>query len=172
MNKILQVIKSSYFKSLKGEENFWVVLLGWGVGVYGLSIFFSFCLVAALGKSGLSISDHINRDLLFNWVIGAPFSFVGPFGLVFAFIYPLLFAYALIKSSTKRSILYVSFSIVILVIFFYAHLFYKVSRIIAFGSLFLIVISPLAWIVGLICIILIVKKTIKSLQIPLNKKLI
>jgi hypothetical protein len=34
--KILKKIKDSYFKSLKGEENFWVVLLGWGL--------FSFCL--------------------------------------------------------------------------------------------------------------------------------
>ena len=66
MTNIFKEIKTSYFKSLRGEENFWVVLFGWGIGIYAITVFISFCLITALGKSGLKTPEHINSVLAPN----------------------------------------------------------------------------------------------------------
>ena len=130
--KFCTSIKNSYFRSLKGEENFWVVVLGWGAGLY-LGSF----IVGALAITGLTnfIPAHniFETVLLKLWPL--IIVWVGALGLILIFLYPFILSLALIKCAYPSKI-YTTLGLIFLLVFFRIH--YVISLSLAPTSIGLI----------------------------------
>lgn len=118
MKKIFNRIKDSYFKSLRGEENFLVVLFGWGVGVCSVlyclnSILpvFVRCL-SNIERSGISnISEVVTDSVL---VISGLLMWI----IIFAYLlYPLMFSFSLIKNIRRKDNKYLYLSALVAMVF-------------------------------------------------------
>lgn len=101
-------IKNSYFKSLRGEENFWVVLLRWGILLFLTSITMGF-LTAFITEF---LINAINNDFL-NTLCFLIRGIVGGLGIVLVFIYPLMLIFSLIRCATNYSFYYVLLAIIV-----------------------------------------------------------
>ncbi len=176
MSSIFRVVKNSFFKSLKGKESLKVIILYWGVLVYILTMLMTgFASMAVFGIDW-DMLDKSNQSPVSVWIAKFFISIPGPFGLVFSGVYPFLFAYSLIKSSSqdfsKKCIAYPA-----IILFFYVHFIllsffmYPMLRgvicgsgMIAFGSIVLLMLSPYGWFFGLAVLIYIAIKVIKGLR--------
>lgn len=165
MNRIFRAIKSSYFKSLKGEENFWVVLLGWGVGVYVLSISIGFSVFPVLKFLSLELSANLSSEVILKIaqdLIFMPVGMIGALGMILIFVYPFLFVFSLVKCASNCSLVYLIFSILLSLIFSALHYVWS-YYLTFFGSLMFILASKsgAVFIFGIAVYILI--KTAKTL---------
>jgi hypothetical protein len=154
MKKILQRIKDSYFKSLRGEESF-LRYCCWGFVVCAANVIFVALIHYLLTSfpEGNSIVKHTS-------------SFVAPFGMLFAIFYPLIFLFLLVSKYANRSLSRLIGLSAVCAFFILSHLIY-LKRVIA-SSVAPIMISPV-WFFGLILVILTIKKTLSSLSTKTHK---
>jgi hypothetical protein len=178
MINIFTAIKNSYFKSLKGEEKLWKVIWLWGVFLYVGSIAVGFAMIfyhdfGQFVLNYLHYDQHKSADNFFlkiyatiiSNVIFIPMGIVGVFGLILAFLYPLVLAFSLFKCSINKSFKHVVYAVLFLCIFLKIHLIeYKY---IGFGSMLHLASSGEVLIIGpllaIFLTIFITFKTIKSL---------
>lgn len=92
--RIFDSIRNSYFRSLRGEENFWVVLFGWGVFFYTLATIIVVFLLT--DRSILSLLFGFwPLTILMMILIGLP-------SALLIFNYPFILLTSLLRSSKKR----------------------------------------------------------------------
>ncbi len=129
IKKLPHNIIVSFKKFLRGEEDFWITLLGWGMGFYFISIntvryvayFYIFCLKFFMPL----VNDNIFgvfKTILFV-IISIIVQICGFYVLILYFIYPLIFIFSLIRSSLRNTFVYVVFAYVVVIIFVPFHLF-------------------------------------------------
>lgn len=158
---MFRAVVKSYIKSLKGEEKLSIVILGWGVALYIISFFFAFILMYLAGLHFQTFSGFLNNDFL-KYLISVPVGFIGPFGLVFVFIYPLTLVYSLYKcSSTRRDFVY---SLTFGTLFLITHINYGPIKVMLSGSIFLLTISLTGCILGLATVITVITRTLKQIK--------
>ena len=107
MKNILQKIKTSFFKSLKGKENFWIVLFGWGMPIY--IIVLSFILPT---PSSLALKLFPDKQIFTILWIKSTIYLSYPLSI----LYPLFFSFLLIRNSIAKNFLYIIISIIIAII--------------------------------------------------------
>lgn len=109
MTSLFQKIKNSYFKSLKGDENFWVVLLGWGFGLHSI-IMISCSSTAYFFKKIVEVHAYLEQinlkktyfillDILLTLFSGSIILLN-----VILILYPLVFSLFLLKNLNKRKV--------------------------------------------------------------------
>lgn len=168
-----RLIVNSYFKSLRGKENFWIVLFGWGVLLYVASVCMGFWAIKAqayvfptwaiktqvyLINSSL-IDVSLLKALLLDVVL-LPAGIIGVLGFVLVFLYPPVLIFSLFKNSKKTV-----YKILSGILFFYFLLFhYVVSHLIFFSSIFLTKESKSGTTLATGLSIYILIKTIKTLS--------
>jgi hypothetical protein len=114
LKKLGGMIKRSYFRFIKGEENFWVVLFGWGALFYTLSLIVSFYTFM------INLLVFLNIPFL-KFVIFFLDGVVESMGVIMVFIYPVVLLVSLIKSSRKYSFVYTTLAIMFLTLFLLIH---------------------------------------------------
>lgn len=104
---LFKVIKTSYLKSLRGEEKFWVVVWLWGFLLYGGSIAIGFGMVNyhhfIKNILGYDPSALQNKTIISDLVL-IPFGMLGVFGLILLIVYPAVFVVSMFRCSEKISI--------------------------------------------------------------------
>lgn len=119
MKSVFKAIRDSYYRALRGEENFWAVLLGWGVLLYVASFFIGFWAIKL--PIILAVTFPNNDPRFLYYIHAVILNFIATSGLILVFIYPFIFAYSLIKIS-KRDVALFILAILIIVAFIYFHL--------------------------------------------------
>jgi len=118
LKKIFGAIKNSYFKSLRGEENFWVVLFGWGIGLYIASL-----VIGAVGFVAISNfareTNLLQTILLKFWLM--VWVWIGFLGLVLVLVYPFVFSFSLMRCAIRSGAGYVITAIIALIILLRVH---------------------------------------------------
>jgi hypothetical protein len=107
IKKLPHNIIVSFRKFLRGEEDFWITLLGWGMGFYfvNLAIFY-FCFLLYIESFFLGMTVFI-IDLVMMQIIGI-------WSLCFFFVYPFIFIFSLLKSSLRNAVVYVILAFVVI----------------------------------------------------------
>lgn len=170
---VFSAIKNSYFRSLKGEENFWIVLFGWGVLLYvGFFYIWSYTLNSLyfLFKNAEFLKEELFIFFLsFTFHLLSIFLFC--FTAFFIIIYPLILNFALVWISFKRNIVFFVLFLVLLLLFLGFHLFVS-QFIITWTKIFSVVMAGksnimviiITSILMLILLIYTIAKTIKTLK--------
>ena len=117
--KICVAIRNSYFRSLRGEENFWVVVFGWGVLLYVGSFFIGFWSI----KLPLLLIKHKINIFLLPKIWPFILTIVGVLGIIFVFIYPFTFAFCIMRSSFRSDSAYIVLASIFVIIFTLFHIF-------------------------------------------------
>jgi hypothetical protein len=127
IKKYWQTLKNSFKRFVKGKENFWITLLGWGIGFYGLCVIIiqhiaqfslSIYFYKYLGNSGM-IAVLVKIGIILVCTIIQIFGIIW---LFLAFIYPFIFIFSLIRSSLRDTVVYVIFAVMVAIIFIIFHI--------------------------------------------------
>ncbi len=120
---LFKVIKTSYMKSLKGEEKLWKVIWLWGFLLYVGSIAIGFGMMSyhnlaenILGYDPISLR---NRTIISDLVL-IPLGILGVCGIILLIVYPFVFIFSLFRCSEKVGIpkrIYAMIYAVIFIIF-------------------------------------------------------
>ncbi len=120
--KVVIAIKNSYFRTLKGEENLAIVVLGWGVLLYVLSFLVGFLSIYQPFIYALKNENNINHLLFFILFASFIFPLIGCLGIMLLIFYPIVFILCLIKILIKRAVISKLIVLVSIVIFIKIHI--------------------------------------------------
>jgi hypothetical protein len=162
MKQILQEIKISYFKSLKGEENFWTVFFNWGIFLYISSIITGYCtlyLYWALSKVVEIFHGPLNH--LIAEIVYIPVGIIGTLGFTLILIYPFVVIYSLFKC-TKKELKYILGTLILLIIFLLIQI--CLDFFATFGALMFFKSSFTGGILGIVMVVTVMVRTFKALK--------
>lgn len=138
IKKLPHDIIVSFKKFFKGEENFWVTLLGWGVGFYFVSIWVFICAPILVFTSIFHFPNlWTGFAIIYEIVSSLIIQIFGILWLIFLFIYPFIFIFSIIKSSLKHGVVYVVLAFLVALIVIAYHSFIILSHIGIYAAAFL-----------------------------------
>jgi len=131
--KIASLIKHSFLESVKGKENIATVFFGWGFGLYILTSIIMFFSIFPIGAF-FSIQYLSLVIMTFEFFIKF---FIGIYGFIFCFLYPIFISWALIRCSVGKVNFFVVFLLFIFISMFliihygiFIKFFFTASRLI------------------------------------------
>jgi hypothetical protein len=127
-HKLPHKIAVSFKKFLRGEEDFWITLLGWGVLLYFVSIMI-FIYIPILSFSTIFYfpNSWIGFTMTLTIIVFLLIQICGIFWLLFLFIYPFIFTFSIIKSSLRHTMVYVILACVTVLFFVIFHIIILIS---------------------------------------------
>lgn len=142
---LFKVVKTSYLKSLKGEEKLWKVIWLWGFFLYAGSIAIGFGMVNyhhfiknILGYDPAALQ---NKTIISDLVL-IPFGMLGVFGLILLIVYPAVFVVSLFRCDGNGDNKKFFYKIIVSVIFAIIHIYVSVLLLIFGSVMFLMAGNP------------------------------
>jgi hypothetical protein len=122
IKKYWQILKNSFRKFLRGEEDFWITLLGWGIGFYIILIVIFIAVIPLFLQFTVLTSNlwDVAKIILFGLFMVA-IQLCGILWFLLLIVYPFIFIFSLVKSSLKHSIIYKIFACFMVFVFLILH---------------------------------------------------